>query len=90
MFYIKKSFFGTAYGIATPFLVWIYTFIFLDKYAHGGYSSYEVAFRKIPDIIKFRHYILWDPVYYYDSEDNYPKNKKQLIYGSDSNSITLS
>ena len=82
VFYIKKSFFGTAYGIKTPPLVWIYTFVFMAKYVHGGYSYYNVTFGTIPEIIRFIHYTLWYPAYYYDSEEDYRSNNKHLVYGS--------
>ena len=62
LFYIKKSFFSTAYGMATPPLVWIYTFIFMAKYSHGGYYICEVEFWIIPEIIQFMHYTPWYPV----------------------------
>ena len=61
----------------------------MNKYSYGGYSAYNVAFGTIPDIIHYIHYTLWDPVYYYDPEENHPRNNKHLICGSESNSITL-
>ena len=89
VFYRNKSFLGNAYIMATLSLVFIYTFIFLDKYAHEGYSAYEFSFGEIPDIIQSMKYKLWYPVYYYDSEENYPRHNNHWIYGSDSNSINL-
>ena len=62
LFYINKSLFGTACGIATHPLVWIYTFNFMVKYVHGGYPANEVTFVIIPDIIQFMHYTLWYPI----------------------------
>ena len=76
--------------MSTPHLVWSDTSAFLYKYVHGGYSSYEVAFGTILYIIKSVHYTLFDPIYYYDSEENYPRNKNHLVYGSESSSTTLS
>ena len=90
MLYRKKFFLGNAYGTETPHLVYIDTYTFLAKYAHGGYSAYDVVFGTIPNIMQFIHSTLWDPIYYYDSEENYSSNNNNLVSGSYSSRITLS
>ena len=37
-------------------LVLIDTSTFLDKYAHGGHSGYEVTFGTIPNTLQFMYY----------------------------------
>ena len=90
LFYRNKYFFGTDYGISTLPSSLNDTPTFLDKYAHWVYYAYEVAFGIITNIIQFMHYTIWDPVYYYDSEEKYPSNKNHLVSGSEYRSIYLS
>ena len=74
----------------TPALIWVDTYYFPDKNSHRVHFAHEVAYDTILDRIQSIHYTLWDPIYYYYEDNDFPEPRKNLGDGSDSRRITFS
>ena len=57
--------------------IWVGIYNCLDKHYHGHESDHEIDFGTLPEIIQLMHYKLWDPVYYYGTEETFPITKER-------------
>ena len=72
-----------------PFSHWVGIYNCLYEHSLGGHYSCEVAFETTPGLIRFMHYTLWYPVYYFDAEEKSTSTKEHYVVASDYSSIIL-